>query len=120
MKTQSDNSKLVTKTILKKELKKELKKFETRFEKKIDHKIEITEKVLRAEIRITAEETKKDIKEEIGGKIDKLYSHVDHFLKEIKDSRAERIVIGHQLKNHDNRIGKLEKEMIQIQKPQFA
>lgn len=74
----------------------------------LDQKIEQRERSLLAEIRITANETKEDMRQEFRTRIDKLYNHMDAFIKEIRDSRDERAVIGHRLEDYENRISKLE------------
>jgi outer membrane murein-binding lipoprotein Lpp len=74
----------------------------------LDKKIDQREMSLLAEIRLTANETKEDMRQEFSTRIDKLYNHMDAFIKEIRDSRDERTVVGHRLKNHDDRLNKLE------------
>ena len=99
---------------VKKNLKGEIKKLDTKIdgvEKRLDAKIDGVERSLRAEIKITAQETKEDLKKEMSKNTSKILNTFDKFLKEIVDSREERIVVSEKLSNHEDRIEKVEKHV---------
>ena len=95
------------------------KEFQTGI-KKVYKRFETLEAVLRAEIRITAKEAKEEIREEFRAGNNRLYNLVDGFLKEIKQTREEQVLIPHQISNHEIRISKLEKKVNQVKTPAFA
>jgi len=98
---------MVNKPVTSSEFKKELSKLSGQI-KALDKKIDGREMSLLAEIRITAEETKEDMRQEFRTRIDKLYNHMDAFIKEIRDSRVEQTILSHKVTGHESRIGKLE------------
>ena len=69
------------------------------------------EKALRAEIKITAQETKRDLKEEMSKNTSKILNTFDRFLKEIIDSRQERVLVSKTLSDHEDRLVKIEKRV---------
>ncbi len=82
--------------------------------KKLDAKIDGVERSLSAEIKITAQETKEDLKKEMSKNTSKILNTFDKFLKEIVDSREERIVVSEKLSNHEDRIEKVEKHVFAV------
>jgi len=111
---------LVTKTYF----KKELKKFAT---KKYLDKNFVTKDYLKKQFQEQFQIFRKSINLDIDFKIDALrdeleekaklrHNHVlnllDKILKEIKDSREERIISGKQLANHEDRINNLEQTVL--------
>ncbi len=80
-------------------------------EKRLDAKIDGVEKSLEAKIEITAQETRQDFKQEMSKNTSKILNTFDKFLKEILDSRQERILVSEKLSDHEDRIERVEKHV---------
>lgn len=81
---------------LKTELKRDIKRLDTKIDTKVnqlDKKIDGVEKSLRAEIRISIQESEERTDERARQYRDEILTKMDRFLKEINDSREERIVV---------------------------
>ena len=101
--------------------KKEFRRVVGRLDKKIgqldkkigqlDKKIDGVEKGLRAEMRVVVEQAKEEIREDISQSTSKVLNTLDGFLKEIAASREERVIVGHRVLQHSERIEDHEKRI---------
>lgn len=104
--TQPATKKDLTKT--EKVLRAELKETE----KSLRKDLQATEQSLRSEIKLSTAEVKRDFKEELSKHTSKILSTFDKFLKEIVASREERVIVAGKLSEHEERIERLEKQVL--------
>ena len=79
-------------TRMKGELKRELKTDLTGY---IDKRIDMAERVFRAEIQTSVGEAEERLGEKLSQATDKILTHIDPFVKEVRDSHEERAIVAH-------------------------
>lgn len=100
-------------TKVKKELKQELKQ---ELGEHIDKRIDVAERVLREEIRVSVQEAEEKLGEKLSKATDTILTHIDPFVKEVRDSHDERAIVANQIAefrdrvdDHGERVKQLEK-----------
>lgn len=99
-------------------VRKDLKQTEQMLRKDLDQAVDTLrtegkqrEQVLRAEIRISAGETKEDMREEVRQSTNTILNSFDKYVKEVVDSREERVVVAGKISEHETRIESLENQV---------
>lgn len=114
MKKKKDSLDIVTKGFFQKELKKELKSSEKKLNKNFDDRFTIAERVLKEEIRITIEEAEERLGEKLSQATDKILTHIDPFVKEVRDSFEERAVLANQISELRDRVDDHDEQIKQL------
>ena len=111
---------LITKIYFKKELKKELKKFATKkyldknfvtkdyLKKQFQEQFQVFRKLINLDIDFKIDALRDELEEKAKLRHNHVLNLLDKILKEIKDSREERITAGKQIIDHEQPIQKVE------------
>ena len=95
-------------------LKKELKVLENRLNKKFDDRFNIAEGILRTEIKTSVGEAEQKLGEKLTAATDKILTHIDPFVKEVRDSHEERAIVAHQISELRDRVDDHEDQIKQL------
>jgi len=118
MKKKNNSSNVVTTPVLKKELKRVKKELKQELTHElgtyIDKRMDITESVLRAEIRISIGEAEERLGEKLSKATDTILTHIDPFVKEVRDSHEERAIVAHQVSELRDRVDDHEEQIRQL------
>jgi hypothetical protein len=104
MKKKSSVNNFVTKTQLKTELKVFKKELKKELNVDFDKRFDIAEQVLREEIRQSVAESEQRLSEQLSAATDKILTHIDPFVKEVRDSHDEREVVADQISKLRDRV----------------
>lgn len=101
--------------------KKDLKQTEQAIRKDLDQAVDTlrtetkkTEQILREEIKLSAKETKEEMGEEMRQNTNKILNTFDEYLKEVVDSREERVIVAGKIYEHEARIEELENQVFPV------